>query len=219
MKSLIFFLSLLLLVSCRGNDSFVVHTEPQESVVNIDIISHRGINATDNSLEGFVNAINLGFDGIESDLRMRGEDVILSHDIPSAGIEYDTLEDLLLLAGNSGITVWLETKEDAVVKPMVEILKRHPSVSYILTSFHKRHIDRFKSLLPGAITGLIVQYPEDIDKAETDWIILSKNLIPIISDKKIAVWTIKDQDEYDNYKYFVDAVVSDVQIDRYFLQE
>ena len=116
------------------------------------IISHRGfhLEAPDNTLEAFRQAAELGVDGIETDVRLSGDDVpVLFHD-PLVGGEHDvsslTHEKISELAGyevpsleaaiaaHPGLFWDIEIKTEEAFQPALDILEHHSGTGNILVS-------------------------------------------------------------------------------------
>ena len=208
-------LTSLFLIGCGSGGESVELVDQVESVEppvkQIEMVSHRGINAQDNTIEAFQNAINLGFDSVEMDIRLFNGEVVMAHDKQSSGVDYDYFSDALILAGNANVKIWIEAKEREAIKPMVELLNHYGVTNYIFTAYYQEWIDEFRALNNEAKTGLIVTDINKIETLNTDWVLVDKKLLPINTDKKIAVWTIKQSEEYDMYNDMVDAFISDIE--------
>jgi glycerophosphoryl diester phosphodiesterase len=118
------------------------------------ILSHRGVhnNAPENTLEAFQEAVAIGVDGIETDVRLSAEGIpILYHDrVAPNGREVCSLgrEELEALVEHTVPTLegavrefdhvlWnLEIKVPAAVLPTIEVVKRYLSCrQFLITSF------------------------------------------------------------------------------------
>lgn len=125
------------------------------------IVAHRGASglAPENTRAAFEQAIALGADWVETDLR-RAQDgtIVLAHDrfrgAPPAGTERWE-EMLALLAGKIGIDA--EIKEPGFEASVIRALReRVPLGSYCITSFRPDVLRRVRSLDADVPTGLIV---------------------------------------------------------------
>lgn len=118
------------------------------------ILSHRGhcIKAPENTLEAFEQAIQIGVDGIETDVQIsKDRQLILFHDrlLPDGravtGLTQDELSDAVgylvptldMAITNPGDILWnLEIKNPLVLEPLVSALRAFcPSKRFLITSF------------------------------------------------------------------------------------
>ncbi len=139
------------------------------------VVAHRGASAgmTDNSLESFDRAIEVGADMIEFDVRQTADErLIVLHDaevggspVPSLtrgaisqhlGYEPPLLDEVLELAqGRIGLDV--ELKEDGYVeRVMAAVAARSDSQEVVFTSFLDDVVALVKRLDPGTRTGLLI---------------------------------------------------------------
>lgn len=211
---LLFFFFITLLCGCGQSEQESTRiATPDNSVV--ELVSHRGIHAADNTIDGFYNAINLGFDSVETDLRMKGGIVVLAHDKAIKGKTYAALNDFLLFASNNNVKIWIEAKETEVIKPTLDMLSQYNlEVNFI--SYRQSDLDLIKSINPDVETGLIIAKAEQVESISAEWVVIEKSLIKGNHDKikhlKVAAWTITNQSEYDDIKHLIDAVISDVEL-------
>lgn len=85
----------------------------------MQILAHRGfwrVPAEKNTLDAIRRAFDHGF-GIETDLRDRGGDVVISHDPPAGG--EPTLAELLLLLDRRPLSLALNIKADGLAQAVV----------------------------------------------------------------------------------------------------
>ena len=207
----------LTLTACDDSSTPVVAPVEQPVVVEpqgMELVSHRGIDAPDNTIEGFTNALNFGFTSIEMDLRMHNGVVVLAHDKTIDGVVYETLEDTLLFVSNADVKVWLEAKETAVITPVIEMLEQY-NLDVVFMSGNKHDVDLIKEL-SDLETGRIVGSATAISTVEADWIVIRHTLVldnyDDIKHFKIAAWTFRTQQEFDDVKDYIDAAISDVQL-------
>jgi glycerophosphoryl diester phosphodiesterase len=139
------------------------------------VIAHRGVHdgAAENSIRSFANAIDVGADMIEFDVRLTSDgEMIAFHDshvkgtpvgqltraqITSAtGAEPPLLEEVLgLCAGRIGLDV--ELKEGGYVNRVTGALRSTMDLGQVvITSFLPGVVAEAKSLLPEVRTGLLV---------------------------------------------------------------
>jgi glycerophosphoryl diester phosphodiesterase len=156
------------------------------AVVSIDrplIVAHRGAwgQAPQNSLQAFEDAISLGCDMVELDLRRtRDGRFVVVHDAriggrPVAASDHGelqarmgdgrphTLEDVLeLLAGR--IALDIELKEDGYVEPAMALIARWLGPDqYVLTSFIDGVLDAARRAVPDVHAGLLLHPRETIE--------------------------------------------------------
>ena len=227
MKNLLFICVCLLLSACETASLELVITEPVivetvtvETVtvetVAVEFVSHRGIYSDDNTLQGFYNAINLGFDSIEVDIRMHNGVVVLAHDKTIDGVAYETLESLLYFASNNNVKLWIETKEYRAVAPTMSQLSAY-NLDVVFFSYRQADIDLAISIDPEITTGILITRESQLDDViDAEWVALPHQFVIVNYDKikhlNIAAWTIKKQSEYDDVKDYVDAIISDIEI-------
>jgi glycerophosphoryl diester phosphodiesterase len=139
------------------------------------VIAHRGASAemTDNSLEAFARAIEVGSDMIEFDVRRTADNQLITlHDAEVAGRPISSLtldgitqslgyrpplldEVLELAKGRIGLDV--ELKEDGYVERVMSAVTAHfgPD-AIVVTSFLGSAVAQAKRLAPGVRSGLLV---------------------------------------------------------------
>ena len=90
----------------------------------MEIIGHRGAKglAPENSLEAIKIALELGVDMIETDLRMQGTNIVLSHDDTLPKQTYTSLIEALAEIDCTA-PLNLEIKEQKVIKPLAKVLE------------------------------------------------------------------------------------------------
>ena len=140
------------------------------------VVAHRGAwrPAPQNSLEAFEEAVQLGCDAIELDVRRTLDGrVVVVHDArvgvrSIAKLTHEeiqsrprhrhapALEEVLeLVAGRIGVD--LELKEDGYVEQAMAIVKRRlPPEQYVVTSFHDSVLPTVKRTAPAVRTGLLL---------------------------------------------------------------
>lgn len=149
------------------------------------ILSHRGyhVNVPENTLEAFRAAIELGVDGIETDIRLTADGVaILFHDHlapdgreianlshravnAAAGYAVPTVEQALELSVPDPSTfVWnLEVKTPAAIDPTIAIVQRHAGRRKLfVTSFWHPAIDEISRRVDVECGLLVCHRPMDM---------------------------------------------------------
>jgi glycerophosphoryl diester phosphodiesterase len=161
------------------------------------VVAHRGAwgPAPQNSLEAFEEAVQLGCDAIELDVRRTLDGrVIVVHDARSGirsvaklthqelqgrprGHHAPVLEEVLeLVAGRIGVD--LEFKEDGYVEQAMAIVKRRLAPEqYVVTSFLDSLLPTVKQTAPAVRTGLLLspnlqigQLPRRLDMTKVDFL-------------------------------------------------
>jgi glycerophosphoryl diester phosphodiesterase len=161
------------------------------------VVAHRGAwrPAPQNSLEAFEEAVQLGCDAIELDVRRTLDGrVVVVHDArsgirPIAKLTHEELqgrarhrhapaleEVLELVAGRIGVD--LELKEDGYVEQAMAIVKRRLAPEqYVVTSFRDSVLPTVKRIVPAARTGLLLspnrhigQLPQRVATTKVDFL-------------------------------------------------
>ncbi len=140
------------------------------------VVAHRGAwgVAPQNSLEAVEQAVSLGCDAIEIDVRRtRDGRIVLVHDArirwrPVGRLEHHQiqarlklgqaplLEDVLQAAAGR-IAVDVELKEDGYVEQVMAVVTRHLAFDqFVVTSFRASVLEQVKECAPQARTGLLI---------------------------------------------------------------
>ena len=125
------------------------------------VCAHRGASARlpDNSLAAFEEAIAVGADMIEADVRLTGSTLVLSHDRVPAEYTPVRLDDLVHLAAGR-IALDLELKEAGYEERVLQAVEPRPP-GLILTSFLPDVVARLRELDPAVTTGLLIGPGDD----------------------------------------------------------
>jgi glycerophosphoryl diester phosphodiesterase len=121
----------------------------------MEIIGHRGAKglAPENSLEAIKTALGLDIDMIETDLRMQGKTIVLSHDDTLPNQTYTTLIDALAEI-DSTVPLNLEIKEQQVIKPLSKILDGY-SGKILISSKSFSILQSVKKQMPNSEIAII----------------------------------------------------------------
>jgi glycerophosphoryl diester phosphodiesterase len=138
------------------------------------IIAHRGASAygKDNSIDSFSNAIEMGADMLEFDVRQTSDGILIAHHDPTIrsklianstyaeikNIDGDipTLEEVLNLT-SSKIKLDIELKDRGYEKETIDQALRYMSQGdFIVTSFNVKALSAVKTYNPAIKTGLIL---------------------------------------------------------------
>jgi glycerophosphoryl diester phosphodiesterase len=187
------------------------------------IIAHRGAcNGGDkeNSLKAFENAIAIGVDMIEFDVRKTRDGVFLIHhnstlnnklisrlsyhEILAMDRSIPTLEETLILT-KGRVKLDIELKEEGDEKEVVEMISRHfDERDFVITSFKKSSLTKIKRNYPSIRVGLILGKENlkdllvlvhkalraKIDILVPHWILLRKGFFPVPRKVALFVWTV-----------------------------
>ena len=145
----------------------------------MQIYAHRGASGAfpENTIEAFQWAIDLGVDGIETDVRCTRDGVpILSHDrtlLRAFGLDRDvqnlthgelracapwvpTLEDLLVLAG-SRVHLDIEIKQAGIERAVLGVLDTYHSSRWAISCFDWTVLEACRSMSPSANLWLLTE--------------------------------------------------------------
>jgi hypothetical protein len=176
------------------------------------ILGHRGSGWQDdqlpwyieNSLLAFAEAEELGADGIETDVRLYNNELVLHHDpIIECGWERSPtkLVDVLEWA-NDSLVLNLEIKDSAAVDPLIDMLRSYDNKTYIISSFWHKAVVKVKEELSFVEAGLILPFnpisslllkeliPPCIDVIVWDYTILDRKLVHTLADHKHFVYNV-----------------------------
>lgn len=143
------------------------------------IVAHRGAthHAPENTLAALEQAIALGADGVEFDVRRTQDGVLILHHDPElrgqaiGDLTFEQVQAiaphiptlsaaLQTCAGRIGVDV--ELKEPGYEAAVVEALEQHyPNGDRVLTSFHPPVVSRLKQYAPHLPVGLLVEAAGD----------------------------------------------------------
>jgi glycerophosphoryl diester phosphodiesterase len=137
------------------------------------VIAHRGASAElpENTLLAFERAVELGADFVEIDVHANtAGQLVVTHDLPSAGRRYPTLEEALeLVRGRIGVMVELKSprryRRHDVVARTVRLLGRDD----VLLSFHRPALEEARLLRPGLRTVQHLGYGGFVRRAREAW--------------------------------------------------
>jgi glycerophosphoryl diester phosphodiesterase len=131
------------------------------------ICAHRGARATlpDNSLAAFEEAIAIGCEVIETDVRLDADGrLVLSHDFRDDGYPDAVQLGVLLELAGSRIGLDLEIKEVGIERKVVGAVRRREGV--IVTSFADESVSAVRALDASIPTGLLLESLDDGDPFE-----------------------------------------------------
>ena len=126
------------------------------------VCAHRGASAhlADNSMAAFREAIAVGADVIEADVRRLADTtLVLSHDPPLEGSAPVRLDELVRLAAGR-IALDLELKEAGYEEQVLRAVDPRPP-GLIVTSFLPAVLARIHELDPTVTTGLLIDEHDD----------------------------------------------------------
>jgi glycerophosphoryl diester phosphodiesterase len=114
----------------------------------MEIIGHRGAKGLEeeNTIDSFRRALNLNVDMIETDVRKKGKELVLSHDATLINESYTKLSELLELV-NGKIPLNLEIKEERVIPLLKKALKNYNG-EILFSSFNFSILQSIRKNLP-----------------------------------------------------------------------
>jgi glycerophosphoryl diester phosphodiesterase len=185
------------------------------------IVSHRGYHANrpENTLEAFEQAVGIGIDGIETDVRLSADGLpILFHDrIAPNGREvaYLTQSELSELVGYSvptlgqaleriGEVLWnIEVKTPSAVDITVSIVNQyHHSRRLMITSFWHNIVEEFTNF-PGVECGLLIAHHPSSDSSLLDLLPSGDRVRTIVWDYEVLDPDVLCADGPSSIRHFV----------------
>ncbi len=114
----------------------------------MEIIGHRGAKgqAKENSIEAFKMCLRADADMLETDVRMQGKELVLSHDATIKTGNYTKLVDLLELIKGK-IPLNLEIKEARTIPSLIKALKDYKG-EIVFSSFDFGILKKIKETFP-----------------------------------------------------------------------
>ena len=126
------------------------------------ILGHRGAEWQapiprwkENSLAAFSAAKDLGADGIETDVRLDNEELVLCHDPITANDPPMKLDELLDWAPDEFI-LNLEIKDPYAIDKLIKTVKQYKTKRYLISSFWHKCVWEFKREMPDIECGVLV---------------------------------------------------------------
>lgn len=137
------------------------------------VIAHRGASweRPENTLPAFERAIELGADYIELDVHAdAGGRLVVTHDPPTPGGSYPTLEEALdLCRGRIGVMAELKTPRRYRCHDVVARTVRLLTDADVVICFQRHPLDEARALRPGIRTCQHVGYGVSIRAAHDAW--------------------------------------------------
>jgi glycerophosphoryl diester phosphodiesterase len=145
---------------------------PESPKPRVEAIGHRGIPAQrrENTLEGFVVAVDEGANAVELDVHLTADGaVVVHHDPDVAGnairslsraqlqkldAQIPTLDDVFDAIGKRA-TIYVELKGEGVERAALETIRRH-STSAAVHSFDHAAVERAAALAPEIPRGVLI---------------------------------------------------------------
>ena len=159
-----------------------------------EFISHRGYN--ENKLDGFKAAIKDGYTILEVDIRLRNNKPVLLHDNIDCS-DCTELVELLKLAEDKNIQLFLEFKELKAINPSLELITQY-NVDVVLISFSVEHLIHLNSLSNYPL-GLISNENFSLQEAPAiDYLVIHHlHIDKCIEDILCAAWGISHKNPFD----------------------
>lgn len=187
------------------------------------VIAHRGAwgEHPENTLEAFEQAVRIGADMIELDVRQTADGHLIAHHDPVHATRHDELAAPLLddvIAQFAGrIPLNLELKEHGHEARVIAMLTRQRAGDFLVTSFHEEVVRETKRRAPRIRAGLVVARGSAEDplararRCDADYLVLQVGL-RTISDIQCLVWTVNETAALD--RCLRDPAVAGVITDR-----
>lgn len=193
-----------------------------------EIIAHRGASRErpENTLAAFARAADLGADGCEFDVHLHADGLLRVHHDPlapgqSVGADVPTLDDVLALHRDRGLTPYAELKGPNTAPGTLAALAAHGGTGAV-HAFDHRQIAAARRLAPEIPRGVLeVSYP--VDHLHALQAVGGRDLWrqwPFIDDAlvqaahaagcRIVAWTVNDAAQLERLAALgVDAVCTD----------
>lgn len=125
------------------------------------LISHRGDTTKhkENTLEAFLSAFKRGADGVEMDVQLVGDDIVIVHNyIHVDGVKYPKLVDVLDQIHTKGrLEIEVKSFDTNILSPLKQVLDRYPSADIELTTSEMPLAPHIKQFFKHLKFGLIVR--------------------------------------------------------------
>jgi glycerophosphoryl diester phosphodiesterase len=124
------------------------------------IFGHRGSMAThpENTLPGFLYAIEAGADGVELDIAVGpGESLLVTHDPPVTGRDYPSLDDVLALDAPQGFVFDIEAKGIVSANLLLDVIRRSPQHRLIVRSFLHDNLRALHAIAPEITLAALIE--------------------------------------------------------------
>ena len=157
------------------------------------VVAHRGASADapENSIEAFEQAIELGADMIEFDVRRDPDGIlVVSHDpLPQPGTA--TLEQVVAVCAGR-IALDVELKEPGLEADTLRLVS---STDFVVTSFLPDVVAETKRLRPNVRAGLLLGRETTTipDPAPADFLAPHFALLDRVAPGDLFVWTVNDE--------------------------
>ncbi|MEI7653103.1 MAG: glycerophosphodiester phosphodiesterase [bacterium] len=125
------------------------------------LISHRGDTTKhkENTLEGFLSAFERGADGVEMDVQLVGDDVVIVHNyIHEDRVKYPKLIDVLdQIHAKGRLEIEVKSFDTNILPPLKQVLDRYQSADIELTTSEMPLAPHIKQFFKHLKFGLIVR--------------------------------------------------------------
>lgn len=198
----------------------------------LECIGHRGIPAecVENTLDGFVRALDLGAHAVELDTHVCADGVVVVHhddDVGGTAITALTLEELIerssiiptldqvLDAVGTRATVYVELKGTAIEAQAIAAVRRHPT-PVALHSFDHAAIERASGLAPeiprGVLLDRAISNPIQSMRRAVErtgardvwphWSLVSADLVRAAAEMqaRVLVWTVNSPERAAHFR-------------------
>lgn len=190
----------LLLISCGESST-------SKNLSLAELISHRGLN--ENKLDGFQAAIVYGYRFLEADVRIRDGIPILLHDDIEC-LDCSTLVDLLELAEQEGVTLFLEFKEFRAIDESLKLINQF-NVDVVLISNDADNLIYINSVSNYSLGYITLSDYDLTNLPSIDYLLINHpHINKCLEGIKCVAWTITKYKQYNKVKHKVDYVIADL---------
>jgi glycerophosphoryl diester phosphodiesterase len=204
--------------------------------MSLQIIGHRGSKAThpENTISGFEHAMASGADGVELDVCVSRDDVlVVTHDTAlrdgalvsahrAADLPLPTLDEVLALQSPEGFWFDVESKDAPAVLLREAIVRSQRRHRVLVRSFDHAILRAFHGLAPEIPLAALIDYSSDEWPAiarDAHAAIISPHHSTVTAERvaraheagiRVSVWTANDPRDWDRLAALrVDAIITD----------
>ena len=112
----------------------------------------------ENTLPGFLYAIEAGADGVELDIAVGdGESLVVTHDPPVAGRDYPSLDEVLALESPPDFVFDIESKGIVPADVLLDVIRRSRQHSLIVRSFLHDNLRALHAIAPEITLAALIE--------------------------------------------------------------
>ncbi|MDD3410645.1 MAG: glycerophosphodiester phosphodiesterase [Eubacteriales bacterium] len=179
------------------------------------ITAHAGAEQTQpNTVESFRKLVTLGVDAIETDVRLSGGVLWLSHNELEPVKHYDTLEELFaIVQPREGLLVNIDLKEEGLVPAVTELAERCGMAGRFLFTgsvgasdadfIHAHHLtawyNEFLFTPEEAKDAFASLAQKGFDVLNTHWGLASQSRVEQYGPEHFSVWTVDSEEQLTDF--------------------